>query len=162
MPLLQLQPHSFTSLPEHPALPPEQSRPSVQEFIRSALHEARELLDSVPSAFTEDPKLRSSPPSASKVRLLRRLHRPKELADGAKSKPEFWVCRKSEHTDANTKGTASWSEFKAGLRYNHAEHEMEYTPSITGVKRLLQWDSEAIEEVDVNGIKFNNMLVESK
>ncbi|KAJ5577861.1 Serine-threonine protein kinase 19 [Penicillium hispanicum] len=119
-----------------------------------------ELLNSIPSTFTADPKPRSSPPSKSKIKLLRRWRKPAELGDHAKNKPEFWVCRQSEHVDSNTSGTASWSEFEAGLRHDHAEHEMEYTPSVSSVKRLLQWDEQTIGEVDVDGNRLHNILVE--
>lgn len=162
MPLIQLQPYPFTCLPAHSSLPPGQPRPDVQEYIRSALHEALELLDSVPSAFIADPKPRPSPPSESRVRLFRRWRKPAKQESHSKHKPEFWVCRQSEHVNADSKGRATWSEFEAGLRHEHAEHEMEYTPSVTGVKHLLQWDNQNIGVVEVDGIEFRDVLVERK
>ena len=162
MPLIQLQPHPFTSLPAHPLFPPEGTRPDLQEYTRSAFHEALELLSSVPSAFTADPKPRPSPPSKSKVKLFRRWRKPAEQEGCSRRKPEFWVCRQSEHVDAKSTGTASWPEFEEGLRHQHAEHEMEYTPTVSGVKRLLQWDNATIKEVEVDGVKFTDVLVEGK
>lgn len=44
------------------------------------------------------------------------------------------------HVDAARDGTASLDEFRRGLRENHSENEMEYTPSVSAVKRLVQWD----------------------
>lgn len=123
--------------------------------MRTALREAVELLQSIPSTFTTDPKPRASPPSQAKVNLLRRWR------NSDKKKPEFWVARQSEHVDASTKGTASWSEFEAGLRTNHAEHEMDYTPSVSGVERLLEWSGQDIGEVELDGVTYKDVVFES-
>ncbi|KAJ5180457.1 hypothetical protein N7492_003667 [Penicillium capsulatum] len=165
MPWIQLQPHLFSALPAHPALPDNSSRPQLQHFTRAALHEALELLHSIPSTFTTDPKLRPSEPSEAKVKLLRGYRKPSQsVSDNSgpqdKSKAEFWVCRQSEHVDATAQGTASWEEFETGLRSNHAEHEMEYTPSVTGIERLLEWAEEEIGEVEVDGVVFREVGVE--
>lgn len=167
MPLIQLQPHLFSSLPAHPSLPSNSSRPQLPHFIQSTLHESLELLHSIPSTFTTDPKLRPSAPSEAKVKLLRGHRKSSESSTDnnslkGKSKAEFWVCRQSEHVDATAKGTASWDEFETGLRSNHAEHEMQYTPSVTGVERLLQWTEEEIGEMDVDGVVFREIGVEGK
>lgn len=161
MPLLQLQPHLFTSVPAHSSLQNNDTRPELQSYIRTALQEALELLHSVPSSFTADPKLRSSSPSEAKVKLLRNLRKVSEDSSKKNNKPEFWVCRQSEHVDAEAKGTASWSEFETGLRSNHAEHEMDYTPSVTGVERLLEWSRNETGEVGIDGLFFKDMDVES-
>jgi hypothetical protein len=55
---------------------------------------------------------------------------------------EYWVCRKSVHENAPVNGSAPWEEFQFGLRENRAENEKEYTPSVTGVERLLEWPTE--------------------
>ncbi|KAJ5806235.1 uncharacterized protein N7503_003837 [Penicillium pulvis] len=160
MPLLQLQPHLFVSLPAHSSLQNNDTRPELQSYIRTALQEALKLLHSVPSSFTADPKLRSSSPSEAKVKLLRNWRKLPEDVNKKSNKPEFWVCRQSEHVDAEAKGTASWSEFETGLRSNHAEHEMDYTPSVTGVERLLQWSRNETGEVEVDGLVFKDVDVE--
>ncbi|KAJ5247847.1 hypothetical protein N7468_002830 [Penicillium chermesinum] len=164
MPLIQLKPHLFTSLPQHPSFADNDTRTKIQDVTRDALHEALEFLHSVPSAFTADPKLRASSPSAAKVKLSRRWRKQSELEPNAndKAKPEFWVCRQSEHLDSNTDGTASWDEFQQGLRVNHAEHEMEYTPSVTGVERLLEWPRGEIADLEINGIKFHDVDAEGR
>lgn len=161
MPLVRLQPHLFTSLPAHSSLQNNEPRPELQSYIRTALQEALELLHSVPSSFTADPKLRSSSPSEAKIKLLRNWRKLPEDASQKDKKPEFWVCRQSEHVDAEAKGTASWSEFETGLRSNHAEHEMDYTPSVTGVERLLEWSRNETGEVEVEGLVFKDVDVES-
>lgn len=53
---------------------------------------------------------------------------------------DYWVCRKSIHTDSSAqRGSASWSEFEKGLRENHSENEMDYTPSVASVEHLVKW-----------------------
>lgn len=164
MSLIQLQPHPFTSIPTHPSLSTDPSRPDLHHYINTALHEALELLHSIPSTFTADPKPRPSPPSQAKVKLLRGWRNPSEPHGSnqgrAKDKSEFWVCRQSEHVDEASKGTASWREFEAGLRSEHAEHEMEYTPSVSAVERLLEWAPAEIGEVEVDGIMFRGVSME--
>lgn len=166
MSLIQLQPHPFTSIPAHPSFSTDLSRPELHHYISTALHEALELLHSIPSTFTTDPKPRPSPPSLAKVKLLRGWRKPSEPRASTKSKTkdksEFWVCRQSEHVDASSKGTASWREFEAGLRLDHAEHEMEYTPSVSAVERLLEWAVEDIGEVEVDGMRFRDVSMEGK
>lgn len=156
MPLIQLQPHPFTVVPSHISLATDTERQDPKQFVATALREAIELLHSIPSTFKTDPKSRASPPSQAKVKLLRGWR------NSDKEKPEFWVARQSEHIDASDKGTASWSEFEAGLRTDHAEHEMEYTPSVSGVERLLEWSREDIGEVEVDGITYEDVVFESK
>ncbi|KAJ5677366.1 uncharacterized protein N7477_002999 [Penicillium maclennaniae] len=154
MPLVQLQPHPFTVIPLHPSLSAEGSRPDPKQFVATALREAVDLLHSIPSTFQTDPKRRASPPSQAKVKLLRGWR------NSGEEKPEYWVARQSEHVDASEKGTASWSEFEAGLRTNHAEHEMEYTPSVSGVEQLLAWSGEDIGEVVVDDITYKDVVFE--
>ncbi|OXV06211.1 hypothetical protein Egran_06022 [Elaphomyces granulatus] len=62
-----------------------------------------------------------------------------EDGDEEEEEEEFWVCRQSVHEDAPQTGTACWDEFVSGLRRNHVYNEMAYTPSLTGVARLLDW-----------------------
>lgn len=164
MPLIQLQPHPFTSLPAHPTLSPDPARPELKKYTSTALHEATSLLDSIPTTFTKDPKPRSSPPSETKVNILRRWRNPAaHEGTSAKEKSEFWVARQSEHVDSSAApGTASWSEFEAGLRVDHAEHEMEYTPSVAGVERLLEWRGDEIGEMEVGGVVFRDINVEGE
>ncbi|KAJ5127424.1 hypothetical protein N7448_008203 [Penicillium atrosanguineum] len=154
MPFVQLQPHPFTIIPSHPSLSTETSRADPKQFVATALREAIELLHSIPSTFKTDPKPRASPPSQAKVNLMRGWRNSDE------EKSEFWVARQSKHVDASDKGTASWGEFEAGLRTNHAEHEMEYTPSVSGVERLLEWSGEDIGEVEVDDITYKDVVFE--
>lgn len=72
------------------------------------------------------------------------------------------MARKSEHVDSAGRGTASWAEFESGLRVDHATHEMEYTPSVSGVERLLEWKGEDIGEVEVQGFLFKGVEIEGE
>ncbi|GFF33687.1 hypothetical protein IFM46972_03982 [Aspergillus udagawae] len=142
IPLIRLSPHPFSSLPAHPSLSasPTSSRPSLRRFLETALSEAHTLLtDTIPNTFKVDPKKRSSPPATAKVQLLKRTVR---SGRGSVRGDEFWACRKSVHQDAAVDGSASWEEFRSGLRENHSENEMAYTPSVTSVERLLEWPTE--------------------
>ncbi|KAF4210416.1 hypothetical protein CNMCM8980_004081 [Aspergillus fumigatiaffinis] len=142
-PLIRLSPHPFSSLPAHPSLnaSPSSSRPPLRIFLETALSEAHTLLtDTIPNTFKVDRKLRSSPPATANVQLLKRTIR--NGAGSVRGEEEFWACRKSVHQDAAVAGSASWGEFRRGLRENHSEDEMAYTPSVTSVERLLEWPTE--------------------
>lgn len=154
-PLLHLPAHPFTSLPSHPSLDSARSRPDLREFLHAALEEAHTFLGTtIPETFTREPRPRPSPPSAAKIQLYTRAVREDTdlgIDDG------YWVCRRSVHRDAPEPGTASWEEFRTGLRVNHSENEMAYTPTVTDVQRLLEWPVEAeIEDgwtdVDTHGM----------
>ncbi|PYI10537.1 hypothetical protein BO78DRAFT_204026 [Aspergillus sclerotiicarbonarius CBS 121057] len=140
---LRLLPHSFSSLPAHPSLDDSSSpssssssHPALRPFLHALLTEAQTLLTSIPSTFHPDRKPRRSSPSTAKVHISTRSN-----------PPDYWVCRQSVHEDAPVAGSASWVEFRSGLRDDHSEHEKEYTPSVTAVERLLEWPSEP----DVDG-----------
>lgn len=163
MPLIQLQPHPFTDLPAHPSLPSGPARPEARQVANTALQEALQLLNSDLPTWEKDSKLRRSPPAYAEIRLSRKWRKnEKDTNSSAKQKPEFWVCRQSEHHDANVVGSAPWSEFEDGLRSEHAEHEMEYTPSVTGVERLLQWTEQEIGELDISGVTFGDVDLEGE
>lgn len=175
MPLIQLHPHPFTILPSHPSLPPGPPRPEAKHVASTALQEALELLNSDLPTWEKDPKPRRSPPAYADIRLSRKWRKYEQMPDPSSSssspspstgnlkrKPEFWVCRQSEHPDAAVAGSAPWTEFEDGLRSEHAEHEMEYTPSVTGVERLLQWTEQEIGELDMNGVTFKDVDVEGE
>ncbi|CRG89834.1 hypothetical protein PISL3812_06873 [Talaromyces islandicus] len=144
--MLRLSPHPFSCLPSHPSLAEEEeeeeeaageaARPKLEEFLLSILTETQTFTtQTIPRTFAPAPKLRASPPSTAKVQLL--LSAGNQNGQGGEG--EYWVCRKSIHADAAEKGTATWNEFEKGLRENHSENEMAYTPSVASVEHLLQW-----------------------
>lgn len=169
--------------------------PDLHEFALALLSEARSFVaETVPQTFVPDAKgTRASPPSAAKVELLTavrtaahastssgtsggsssnshsrsrsiRRHASKSSASDVDS--EFWVCRRSVHEDAARAGTASWAEFEHGLRENHSENEMAYTPSVSRVDRLVEWEvagggvlaERGWRDVEMHGIVCNSSL----
>ncbi|OJJ66665.1 hypothetical protein ASPBRDRAFT_362153 [Aspergillus brasiliensis CBS 101740] len=143
---LHLNPHPFSILPSHPALDdetftttttsstPNPTRPQLRSFLHACLTESQTLLSSIPTTFRRDRKPRRAPPSTANVHLYTRN-------DNEKG-GDYWVCRQSTHQDAAVTGSASWEEFRSGLRENHSEKEMDYTPSVTSVVKLMEWPSE--------------------
>ncbi|KAJ5558466.1 hypothetical protein N7535_008679 [Penicillium sp. DV-2018c] len=168
MPIIQLEPHPITALPRHPNLPGETTGPNIQDFVRDTLEEAQSLLDQFPSILKADSKLHTSPPSNAKVKLSqgwRTLPAGPAPQEGSDPKKEFWVCRQSDHKDCNVlEGTATWREFNEGLRINHAEHEKEYTPSVSSVHHLLKWSNSEQWDPDtsivVSGITYSQFNIE--
>ncbi|KAE8378229.1 hypothetical protein BDV26DRAFT_262006 [Aspergillus bertholletiae] len=132
---LHLAPNPFTILPSHPSLDNDQARHSPRGFQSSTLADADSFLASVSTTFHKQRKPRHSPPATAPVHVSSRTIRTGQ-------KEEFWVCRNSIHQDVAVDGSASWEEFQSGLKENHTMNEMEYTPSVTGVERLLDWPRE--------------------
>ena len=165
MPLIQLEPHLFTSLPRHPDLQGDANTPDLREFIHNTLVEAQPLLNQFPSTLKPDCRLRSSPPSKAKVKLSRGWRTLQSPQEGSNPKSEFWVCRQSDHQDSDRlPGTVSLWEFHDGLRYNHAEHEKEYTPSVTSVNQLLKWNEprqwDLNQPITVGNLNYKHFEVE--
>jgi hypothetical protein len=150
MPFIKLDPHPLGDLPNHPDLPESQD---LSSLIQTILLEADPLLTKLRTNLQKDPKLRPSPPSKAKVELSQGIH-----------ENDFWVCRQSDHQDSNIAGTGSWREFEDGLRHDHAEHEMEYTPSVTKVKQLLNWNKDTTwdpsNRVEVLNTGYKDFIVE--
>ncbi|KAK1140640.1 hypothetical protein N8T08_010037 [Aspergillus melleus] len=152
--LLHRTPHPFSILPSHPSLDDVSSRPALREFLYSVLTDAHNFLVSIPDTFHENREQCPSPPASAPVQLSSRTIQYSQ-PDGT-SKKEIWYCRKSIHADASVDGSATWEEFQDGLKTNHAENEMAYTPSVTAVDRLLEWPPEreiqgGWTDVDVQG-----------
>lgn len=150
---LRLKPLPFSSLPSHPSLThgAEPQRQELNTFILAVLTEAQTLITTtIPQTFKPSHKLRSSAPSSTKVQLLT------SSSSGGSGVEDYWVCRKSVHTDSARRGSASWAEFESGLRENHSDNEMDYTPSVASVEHLLKWpvveDLSGWRGVDVHGL----------
>lgn len=152
MSFIKLDPKPLRDLPTHPDLRGPETK-HLKQLIDTVLREAIPHLNKLQTSLQTDSKARSSPPSAAKVTLSQGWH-----------DNEFWVCRQSDHKDIAADGTGSWREFENGLRHNHAEHEMEYTPSVTKVKQLLNWKKDEIWDpsirVEVADTTYTDFIVE--
>ncbi|RAL15669.1 SRPBCC family protein [Aspergillus homomorphus CBS 101889] len=141
---LRLQPHPFSILPDHVSLRHSPSRPPLRDFLHVILTEAQSFVTAIPTTFHPTRKPRPSPPAAALVHLSTCSLPDVPSGVGTKKKPgsNFWICRTSVHENAAHDGTASWAEFRAGLRESHSVHEMEYTPSVSAVETLLEWPTQ--------------------
>ncbi|KUL87261.1 hypothetical protein ZTR_03374 [Talaromyces verruculosus] len=136
---LRLKPLPFSSLPSHPTLP-QNTEQQLEPFLSTILTEAQTLITTtIPQHFKPHPKLRSSAPSNAKVQLF--TSTPTSSSGSSGVVEDYWVCRKSIHADSSAQrgGSASWAEFEKGLRENHSENEMDYTPSVASVEHLVKW-----------------------
>ena len=149
--VLHLKSIPFSSLPAHSSLPASPNRPALHRFLLSVLTEANLFIsETVPQDFKVDKKLRSSPPSEAKVQLSSKTiqNKPGSTSTRSEDEEEYWVSRRSVHIDLAERGTASFEEFVKGLRDDHTANEMAYTPSVSNVEKLLEWDCEADGEVE--------------
>lgn len=153
MSFIRLEPHPLSDLPDHEDYKGPGSQPLDSLIHKLLRDEAEPLLNKLRTSLREDPKLRPSPPSTAQVKLSQGL-----------IQNEFWVCRQSDHQDSPADGTGSWREFENGLRHDHAEHEMEYTPSVTKVKQLLNWNQNGSwdpdMQIEVSDRRYKDFIVE--
>jgi hypothetical protein len=153
---LRLKPLPFSSLPSHPSFP-QNTEQHLEPFLSTILTEAQTLISTtIPQHFKPNHKLRSSAPSNAKVQLFTSTT-PNSGSSGVVE--DYWVCRKSIHADSSAqRGSASWTEFEKGLRENHSENEMDYTPSVASVEHLVKWpvveDLGGWRGVDMHGLFF--------
>lgn len=142
-----------------------EERPELALFLREILDQAVQFInDIVPTTFREV-GLKTSNPSAAKVRLLHRDISSTELreipwstskisrqqASSDLDAGESWFARVSQHENSAKAGTACFEEFDWGLRVDHSEHERDYTPDIIDSFKVLDWDL----ETGVDGLKID-------
>jgi len=99
----------------------------------------------LPRNFKVKSSSKSSPPAAASVELLTREISAADLPKG--NPDEAWFARTSLHENVAKEGTARWEEFDQGLRADHSQHEMEYTPDVQDAHMVLNWDGE-LESVE--------------
>ncbi|KAK5125386.1 hypothetical protein LTR85_000495 [Meristemomyces frigidus] len=140
-----------TEIPAHPDLAPQQSSgrlPPLQDFVTEALEEANSFMTSyLPRTFKVKSSSKQAPPSTAPVELLSHEVNGGEINKVMPNVPagrtaETWFARTSVHENAAKEGTASWEEFDGGLRVEHSQHEMEYTPDVQDAHQVLSWDEE--------------------
>lgn len=164
--LCRLKPLHVNELPYHANLQHvngsgETPRPSLPHFIVQALLEAHAFADDSLSSFNIK-GIKPSAPSSSEVEILSKhiskmeidrvdwhavtpqsaaaVSRP--LSGVRKNSSEYWVTRRSRHRNECRIGTASFPEFDRGLRLDHSENEMAYTPDVYDCHDVLNWNEQ--------------------
>jgi hypothetical protein len=157
-PLIRLRPLAVDQLPAHSKLPSDgKERPEIHAFAAAALEEGNAFMTTyLPHKFKTKSEGKWSPPSNSPVKLfaldISASELPKNTVAAAPSggSGESWFARESIHVNKAENETASWSEFDNGLRVDHSQHEMEYTPTVEDAHEVMNWD----EELEKKGRKI--------
>ena len=153
--LVRLRSLKPSELPAHPDLGPQQSTtkcPDLINFLAEALNESENFMAGyLPANFKSRSKDKISPPAAAKIELLEREVNGGETNSVHPTIPasrtsETWFARRSVHENVAKDGTADWAEFDDGLRKDHSQHEMEYTPDVKDAHLVLNWDDMIIEK----------------
>ena len=145
-----------TELPPHPDFGPQQSlgtapalptAPELPAFVSEVLEEANTFMTAyMPFYFKVKSSNKSSPPSAADVELSSVEVKGREInkvapATASGRTAETWFARTSVHENMSKQGTASWEEFDAGLRVNHSQNEMAYTPDVYDAHEVVSWNA---------------------
>ncbi|TKA31068.1 hypothetical protein B0A50_02036 [Salinomyces thailandicus] len=158
--LVRMRALKATEMPAHPELGPQQSPrtcPPLLSFLAEALNESESFMTAfLPSSFKIKGRGRPSPPAHAKVDLLEREINGGETNSVHPTIPasrvaETWFVRRSIHENAAKEGTANWDEFDMGLRRDHSQHEMEYTPDVRDAHQVLSWDEMITEQAGDTG-----------
>ena len=157
-----LVPSEPSSYRTDPSSIPKDFHPSLPTFLSAVLSEASKFVGAtVPSTFKVS-STTSSKPSTSDVQILKRSFPSKEVDDAVNRQDtplvrsggkdverrkipqdgENWFVRKSVHASKAEEGTAEWGEFDAGIRMEHNENEMAYTPDVYDAFRVVDWDAQ--------------------
>jgi len=147
--LVRLRHLKASELPAHPDISPLQSTstpPELKQFVADVLEEADGFMTGyLPDTFKVKSSSKSSPPATAPVELLSHDISALDITKssttpGEDARAETWFARTSIHDNAAKEGTASWQEFDSGLRADHSQHEMEYTPDVRDAHTVLTWD----------------------
>jgi len=131
-------------------------RPVLAPFLTALLTEATTFVDdTLPTTFR--PKsTKSNPPATAPIEVFQRMisvaeiskipfteaNIPRKSSRVRQSYGEAWFARRSTHANKRERGTANWREFEEGLRRDHSQHEMEYTPDVFDAYKVLDWNAE--------------------
>lgn len=150
--LLRLHAFKPAQLPAHPTFAQYQSpssSPDIASFFAEILTEAEQMItDYLESTFKVKSGEKESPPATAKIQILAHdvVSDLPPTSHGSKSTlTEAWFARISKHENAVKDGTASFEEFDAGLRKDHAKHEEEYTPDLLDANLVLDWSAQLAE-----------------
>jgi hypothetical protein len=151
-PLIRLRLLNPNQLPSHPTLGSHddgKGHISIDSFATNALDEAETFMTTyLPSKFELKGSDKRSPPSNAPVELFAKdipsssLPKHSGVPQGT---TEHWFARKSVHENKAVAETANWPEFDDGLRRNHSQNEMGYTPDVVDAHEVLSWNSQLWE-----------------
>lgn len=170
-PVLRLSGLKTSQLPS-PSASPDELRP----FVTALLEEAVPFIDSAaPRAAGPDGPAAAAaskgwktkgtkrfPESEAKVELSERVVPLGPGREGTSSGggEETWACRRSVHADAARKGAASWAEFAACIRDDHAATEDAFTPTVLGRHEAAAWVGAAgLGTVEAGGGRWGGFAV---
>lgn len=144
-PMLRLGGLKTSQLP-----PPTASPDELRPLVTALLEEAIPLIDSAaprPGAGAATTSSSSSKWKSKGTKTFPESEAEVELSEGVvgagsgagTSSGETWACRRSVHADAARGGTASWAEFVACIRDDHAATEEAFTPTVLGRHEVVTW-----------------------
>ena len=147
---LRLIPIPVESLPEHPAfarwvnrpIDTAETRPKLRDFVLEILDEAMKFADFRVRTFKVTGEKGSRGADAWVEQSHQRITRREQLETGKVSdaaRDEEWFARVSRHSNAAVPGTATWNDFRQGLKEFHSEHEAEYTPDVYDAHLVMEW-----------------------
>ena len=141
------------------------TRPDLRQFVTHILTESSYFLDEAVLKTFANKGERKSPPSYNGVELLTHTYTqqemeavpwrsadvPRQWSSGGPKPAENWFGRRSRHANHSEDGTATFSEFDYGLRYQHSEHEMAYTPDVYDCHEVLNYNMELQDSMELDG-----------
>lgn len=171
-PVLRLSGFTSSQLPSASA-----SADELRPFVTALLDEAVPFIDSAAPRDAGDAAPTASasrgwkskgtkkfPESDAKVELSERvvsLDAPGGISKaGTTAGTETWACRRSVHVDAAHKGTASWAEFAACIRDDHAATEDAFTPTVLAHHMAVTWSNTAgLEDIEAGDTRWGGFAV---
>lgn len=131
-------------------------RPLIAPLLTALLTEATVFVDDTLPATFRPKSIKANPPATASIEVSQRIiseeeiskipfteaNIPRKSSRVRQNYGEAWFARRSTHANRREKGTADWREFDHGLRREHSQHEMEYTPDVFDAFKVLDWDAD--------------------
>lgn len=73
------------------------------------------------------------------------------------SKEEDWFARRSIHENISRAGSATFQEFKFGIKDDHSKHEAEYTDDLCQWKHVLQYPLDGVSVPNYSELEMYSM-----